>query len=286
MMENPAPFIIHAPAAGSPVSPAVFDNPHSGKILPPGFIFTGTDRQRALLRDSHIEILLSGVPAQGVPVLENPIDRVYIDPNREEDEIDPSALNGTWTLPSRITWNIRALGLGLIPTALRNDEGHLVPLFNTASRPDAAEIEQRIKLCYRPYNKALLELLDKAHKENNVCMHFNFHSTPRQPRPNMAVTDIVLGDLDGHACPPRLTGEISDFFRNAGLSVSMNAPFRGGALIRKTCQPENARYSLQVEIVRELYMDTQTMDYIPATGDALRDTLSRLAGFLPAILKP
>jgi N-formylglutamate deformylase len=274
MSENPAPFIIHRPADGR-VSAAVFDSPHSGTYLPPDFAFQASDADRAFLRDSYVHLLLAGAPLHGVPVLENLTERLLIDPNSDEDEIDPAWLRDAWPLPYRLTRNITEKRLGLITTHLRTPHGTLSPIFNAHTKPTAAQIIHRIENYYRPYRKTLGDLLEAAHQCHGHALHFNFHSMPRQKAPINA--DIILGNRNGLSASKTITACVRDFFEQQGLSVHMNAPYPGGGLTRKFGDPSRGYHSLQVEIARDLYMDTDTLVFDTTKGQRIADIMTALS---------
>jgi N-formylglutamate amidohydrolase len=73
---------------------------------------------------------------------------------------------------------------------------------------------------------------------------------------------------------------IAGYFEKAGLSVTVNKPFSGAALVEKTADPAANRHSIQIEIARDLYMNAETLEYDEVKGAKMRDTL---AGFAAAL---
>ena len=65
--------------------------------------------------------------------------------------------------------------------------------------------------------------------------------------------------------------------KHENLTVGINNPYPGGALIEKTADPANGRHSLQIEIARDLYMDQSSLTYDVVKGDKVRDMLTRFA---------
>lgn len=260
MSKNPVPFIIHRPPKDVPVLPVIFDSPHSGKDL-------------TLLWDAHVNRLLDFAPKAGVSVLENLVPRTLIDLNRSLLEIDPADVNGKLTLPHKNTRNVQQKW-GLIPSMIRNLEGVLVPAFTEATKPTQAEIERRIELYYKPYHKALTDLLDEAYEKHGIAIHFNFHSIPRLPAPDNY--DLIIGDLNGQSAAPQLVKFVDQNFRKEGLSVGTVYAFRGGELLRKTHSPAKGRHSLQIEIARDLYMDQDTLEFDEIRGKKMSLKLLRM----------
>ncbi len=274
MTDDPQPFILHK-AAGDETSPVVFDNPHSGIILPDHFRYACTAHDLMELHDPHIEKLLTYVPTTGSPVLEAQIHRTCIDLNRNELEIDPSTIDGEWKHDVNITSYVKR-GFGLFPMMAGPRTSRISPIYNEAARLTAAEAQRRINMYYLPYYKALYDLIEKAHDDNGLSLYIDMHSMGRQSRNGHA--DIILGDLHGKTCHPDMADFVQAFFEREGHTVDRNGEFfKGGALIEKTADPANRRYSLQIEIARDLYMNQATLDYDNEKGSVLRDTLTRFA---------
>ena len=267
-MPEPRPVIIHQPA-GPDVSPVIFDNPHSAP-------------SESWLWDAFIDRLLAGVPATGVPVLETEIPRTVIDTNREITEIDPSVFQEPWPYPHRQTANVRK-GMGLIPFLIKRPDGSLVQAFNESSHLTVTEVKKRIDEYYTPYHNTLTNLVNNARQHHDMSVHFNFHSIPRLDTP--LDKDIIIGDLYGKAASPLLVKFVRDFMRREHLSVGMNTPYPGGALIRATANPKQGQHSLQIEIARDLYMDQSSLTYDPIKGNQVRDMLTRFATELQVFVR-
>lgn len=260
MTDNFRPVIIHHPP-GDIISPVIFDNPHSGY-------------SESWLWDAFIDRLLADAPQAGVVVLETEVPRTVIDTNRDIDEIDPSVFQEPWPYPHKLTVNVRN-GMGLIPYLIKRRDGTLIQAFNEHSQLTVTEVKRRIDEYYKPYYGALINLLNQSQHHHGIAVHFNFHSTPRQGAPHQQ--DIILGNLKGKSCAPLLLGFVTDFFKKEGLTTGLNKPYPGGALIRRTHNPDQGRHSLQIELARDLYMDQSTLTYAPGKGDHLKDTLTRFA---------
>jgi len=243
-------FTTHGERA-EPISPIVFDNPHSGRELPDHFSYDCPEEELMAFGDLHIEKLLRDIPDYGIPVLEARIHRAVIDLNRREN-------NNHSLIPGRL-----------------GQPFPLTSIFNHHSRPTVTEVEKRINLYHRPYYKKLRELLNDAHKQFGFCIHMDMHSIRRVP--NLRRADIIIGNLNGTSCNDILNKFMSDFFEDEGLSVGFNNPYKGAALIEGTYNTSDCRNSLQIEIARDLYMDDDTLEFDEIKGSQLRDTMPRFA---------
>ena len=105
------PVLVH-PARGE-VLPIVCDSPHSGTAYPEDF---GTVVPMSLLRrgeDTHVAALWDRWPEFGATLLEATFPRTYVDPNRNESDLDPAQIEGEWPVPLSPSIKTQQ-GLGLI----------------------------------------------------------------------------------------------------------------------------------------------------------------------------
>ena len=265
-MPNPTQtFVTHLPA-GNVVSPLVFDTPHSGSYIPAHIVTDATEAERAFLRDSHVEKLLTAAPAQNIPVLENLLDRVVIDTNSEEYEVDPRSFSGNWPLASRLTRNITIRGLGLIATSMKQSDGTLRPIFNEQTKLTTREVIDRLERYHRPYHATLRDLLSRAFDQHGFAIHINFHSSPRAA---LKGNDLLIGNLKGKSAHPDLTHHIQAFFHMNAMSFGENSPYPGGALIRRHSAPEQGVHGIQIEFARDLFTNGNG-EYDPIKGAQMR----------------
>lgn len=236
--------------------PIVVDSPHSGQHYPADF---GAVLPRALLRqgeDAFVEQLWAGAPACGASLLAAQFPRVYIDPNRSLDDIDPALLETPW--PGPVTESAKTrLGIGLVWRQM--GEGRAI----YDRRLPVGEVQQRIDRCYHPYHQALEAMLDEAHQRFGRRWHLNVHSMPDDSYaqlglPERQLADFVLGDLDGSSADATTMLVLEGALRAQGYSVARNDPFKGVEIIRRSGQPARHCHAVQVEIKRSLYMDVDT----------------------------
>lgn len=234
------------------VSPLVLDSPHSGSVYPPDFRHSCP---RAWLReteDAFVDELFKAAPGMGFPFLRALFPRSYIDVNRAEDDIDPRLLAGFWTGSCRTTARSEA-GVGLIRRVYRQRDPR--PIYDRLLPP--GEIRARIDTYYRPYHQTLAEVLDETHALFGRVYHLNCHSMPTQDNPAFQC-DFVLGDRDGTSCEPAFTRFVENCLGSMGYKVLVNTPYKGVEILRRYGRPPENRHSLQIEILRTLYMDEKT----------------------------
>jgi len=250
--------------------PLVCDSPHSGTSYPADFGAAVAPERLRGGEDTHVDALWEAVPRVGGTLLAATFPRVYIDPNRTLDDIDPDLLDGAW--PSRLAPGEKTrLGYGLI---WRNMDA-ATPIYDR--KLAVAEVQARIDRYYRPYHAALAEAVEGAWQRFGALWHLNLHSMPNNAYERLKIqsphplADFVLGDRDGTTCEPGLVELVERELREMGYTVARNDPYKGVQLIAKIGRPTERRNSLQIEIRRPLYMDEGTRERNDGFGKLQRD---------------
>ncbi len=269
------PGVLTMAAPEAPVTPVVFDSPHSGSMYPADF---GSVLPLAVLRkaeDSYVDALFADAPHHGAWLLKAQFPRIYIDPNRNLADLDLDLLADPWpgpVAPSEKT----ARGLGLIWRRSNTNRS----IYDR--RLSAREVQARIDTYYVPYHAALRRLLDDTHARFGTVYHINCHSMPSfsndlSPEgPGLERPEFNLGDRDGTTCGANFTRFVAETLTRLGGSVSVNKPYKGVELVRAYSNPRTGRHSLQIEIKRNLYMDEETLEKRPGF-DRLQGLMSQLA---------
>jgi len=279
---DPAPPQRHGPADA--LLPLVLDSPHSGTHFPPDFGAAVSHHDLRDIEDSFVDRLWQPAADRGVPLLTAVVQRTYIDLNRHEGDIDPDLLDAPWPSVCQPSGKA-ALGKALVWRTL--DDGR--PIYDRRLSP--AELMARIERWHRPYHAALRQLLDATHRRFGVVLHLNCHSmNPVAGRMGVGGAgsqraDIVLGDRDGSSCDPALTEFVRETLTDMGHRVAVNHPFKGVELVRAYANPAAGRHSLQIELNKNLYMDTVTRQPHAGFGP-LQAQLRALVEILAAHITP
>jgi N-formylglutamate deformylase len=233
------------------------------------------------LEDAFVDELFQHAPRHGASLLRALFPRSYIDPNRAPDDLDVSMLDEAWPHEANPSPKSES-GIGLICRLAA--EG---PVYDRKLGVD--EVRRRLERYYWPYHRALERLLDHTWRRFGAVLHVNCHSMKSASTASMpegrgvARPDIVLGDRDGTACDPSLTGRVRAVLRDAGYTVAVNSPYKGMELVRRYSDPPAGRHSLQVEINRALYMDEHHVckaDGFEQLQRTLGDLTSAIVGFM------
>jgi len=231
-------------------APVIFDSPHSGAVYPRHFLDMSRLDALTLRRseDAFVDELFRPCVALGAPLLRARFPRAYLDANREPYELDPRMFDGR--LPDFAnTRSLRvAAGLGSIPRIV----GEAQPIYRQPM-PVAVGLA-RIEALHIPYHAELTRLIGRAERRFGAAIVVDCHSMPSST-PDVAGTDIVLGDRYGGSAAGWITETLERSLRGAGLVVRRNKPYAGGYITELCGKPAAGRHAVQIEINRALYMD-------------------------------
>jgi N-formylglutamate amidohydrolase len=251
---QPGLFLRYAPAA-APV-PLLVDVSRSGREYPPQY---RTPLPFTTVHDNvsmYLEDLYAATPSLGGTLLYCCFPNTWIDVNRSELDMDPAVVDGQWPVPLKPT--ARTLeGLGLIKTRSRYGEPF------QERKLTVAEIEERLDLYYRPYHAELKRIVDALHGRFGVLRQISCHcmsavGAPTHPDAGKPRADFCVSDLHGKTASREAMELVVETLKSCGYSVSVNDPYVGNELIARHGNPALGIDSIQVEINKKLFIDTQT----------------------------
>ncbi len=233
-------------------APVVVEVPHAGTLVPPEVraslrVDDATMRRDA---DAYVDELYRDAVRAGAVMLVATASRYVVDLNRDEGDVDAAAVEGVSrsrpACPRGVIW--RETGDG--EPALRG-------------RLTQAEYAQRVARWYRPYHEALAKELEALHRRHGRVVLLSAHSMPSMGR--RAETgalrrraDVVPGTRGRTTAEGGCIDAVDAWFRAAGLTVTHDDPYRGGATTARWGRPREGFHAVQVEVNRALYMDEAT----------------------------
>ena len=252
--------------------PFVFNAPHSGTHYPRDLIrLTQLDR-RTLRRseDTFVDELFAGVTGLGARLMRANFPRVYVDLNRQADELDPKMFDAPLTVPANPESPRVAGGLGVIAKIVGERQaiyGGLLP---------PSEATERLLRYYVPYHERLDTLVDEACRTFGTAVLVDCHSMPSGAVRNAEEKcgdrpDVILGDRFGTSCSSAFSEEFARLLRGRGYVVGRNRPYAGGYITERHGRPPQV-HAIQLEVNRALYMDEANFRRSP-TFDGLRSDL-------------
>ncbi len=281
---------VEVAAASRQTLPLVLASPHSGTTYPPDLLAASRLDARALRRseDSYVDEIFRAVPALGAPLVKACFARAYLDPNREPFELDPAMFEDP--LPDFVNSHSPRVrvGLGTIARVVASGEEIY------ARKLRFAEAVQRIERLYRPYHRALSQLVEATRNRFGFYLLLDCHSMPSTTLPSVraghrGAVDIVLGDCHGTSCDPIVADTAQRVLTDKGYAVARNTPYAGGFTTSHYGKPGDGGHCLQIELGRGLYMDERSYErkpYFAQLAADMQDLAAALAAIDPARLRP
>jgi N-formylglutamate amidohydrolase len=264
-------------------SPLILASPHSGRIYPEEFAGQSCLAEIVLRQseDCLVDHLVAAAPKLGAPLLSALFPRVFVDPNREPTELDQDMFAERLAMPANAASPRVLAGLGVIPRLAANEQ----EIYRAKLPP--LEAERRLQLFYRPYHRALGDLVAATKRQFGLCVLLDCHSMPSagawmdglHSRQRIDV-DYVLGDCFGASCAERMTAAAETVLSERGGKVRRNNPYSGGYVAQAYGRPAQGVHVLQIEINRALYMNEATLEPSPgfaAVEDVLEVLIERLS---------
>jgi N-formylglutamate amidohydrolase len=254
-------------------TPVIFEVPHAGLEIPEPLRDEILANPDTLKRDAdlYVDELCKLVPDAGAALLSARNSRYVVDLNRAPDDVElglPDEGSGARLgQPRGVVWRVTTDGR----PALRH------PL-------DAEGVSQRLARYHAPYHACLRDALETTRRRFGYVVLVAGHSMPSAVRRGVREVerraDIVPGSLGGTSADPRVVELVDQHFREAGLSVRHDDPYRGGFTTAHYGRPAHKQHAIQIEINRALYMDELTCvpkpDNFARLQSLLRDLAARL----------
>jgi N-formylglutamate amidohydrolase len=238
----------HAPIA------VLVEVPHAGLIVPDAVQEEMSAPADALLRDADIYVdeLYAHAPRLGATLLCATVSRYVVDLNRAQDDVDSATVSDhpapAGAQPRGVVWRATTDGR---PVLRR-------PLTFSALR-------RRLARYYIPYHEALRQTLDDLRARFGCAILVAGHSMPSRGRSlhvdaGVRRADVVPGTQGRTTADARVIDLVDAHFRDAGLSVRHDDPYKGGFATSHYGHPENRSHAIQIELNRALYVDEDTFE--------------------------
>ncbi len=260
----PAFFELREPERERPV---LFEVPHAGMAIPDAVQDELQARRDQVARgsDIYVDKLCDGVTDDGAYLLVAHTSRFVVDLNRAEDDVDgrtvPDHPSPQGTQPRGVVWRMTT-------------EGH--PLMKGPL--DYARLERRLALFHRPYHQTLRATLDSLRARHGHVILIAAHSMPSAPRlrgPRRA--DVVPGTRSRTTASAALIDAVAAHFRDAGLRVKHDDPYRGGYTTAHYGRPDEGVHAVQIELNRDLYVHEGSGQPKAGAFESIQDVMTRLA---------
>jgi N-formylglutamate deformylase len=252
--------------------------PHSGLQVPPEVESEIDATPLAMLRDSDIYVdqLYQRAPDYGATLLVSRVSRYVVDLNRGPDDVDSAAVprhpKGRHIPARGVVWRARTDGTPLLRAPLTVEQ-----------------FTRRLELFYDPYHRTLREVAAQIREQHGRVVILAAHSMPSAGRRTLGGgeirrADIVPGTRGRSSADGRIIDLIDSHFREAGLSVKHDDPYRGGWTTSSYGAPKRGQHAVQIELNRALYVDEKTSEIKPSDFAQLQTVLDQLVGKLGKLM--
>jgi N-formylglutamate amidohydrolase len=269
----PAPFTVFEPAEEE--TPLIVEIPHAGLGVDGPTLARLAAPARAIGRDAdlYVDDLYVDAPSVGATVITSHVSRYVCDLNRSERDVDAESVEGAPTharATRGIIWRLTSEGARVLDAPLSR-----------------AELERRLDAYYRPYHRAVAEVLERKRARFGFAILLAAHSMPSVGRaghgdPQAVRADVVPGTRGRTSAATRFIDCVDAHARKAGLSVAHDDPYQGGYTTQHYGRPDLHVHVVQVELARRLYMDEGTLSK-NAGFERMREWCTALAKALGAV---
>jgi N-formylglutamate deformylase len=234
--------------------PVLVEVPHAGTAIPLAVQDELSAPHDALLRDADIFVdeLYADAPNLGAALLCARVSRYVVDLNRAQDDFDSATVSDSaatlGTQPRGVVWRATTDGRPVLRKPLTY-----------------AALQKRLEHYYVPYHQALQKSLDALHAQFGFAVLLAGHSMPSRGRSlhvdaGVRRADVVPGTRGRTTADARLIDLVDAHFREAGLSVRHDDPYKGGFATTHYGRPASGVHAIQIELNRALYVDEQTFE--------------------------
>ena len=260
-------------------TPVLVEVPHSGLQVPHELEGEIDATPLAVLRDSDIYVdqLYERAPQNGATLLVSRVSRYVVDLNRGRDEVDSAAVPRhpqARHIPARgVVWRARTDGTPLLRAPLTVDQ-----------------FARRIQQYYDPYHDKLREVAARMREEHGHVVILAAHSMPSAGRRvfggrHIRRADVVPGTRGRSTADGRIIDLVDAHFKEAGMSVKHDDPYRGGWTTSSYGAPKRGQHAIQIELNRALYVDERTSEIKKDDFARLQRVLDELVSKLGELMK-
>lgn len=260
-------FDLSVPESGIPV---LVEVPHAGLSVPDAVADEVVAPHAAMLRDADLFVdrLYAGAPALGASMLAARVSRYVVDLNRAQDDVDAATVSDhpapSGSQPRGVVWRSTTDGRPILVRPLTYER-----------------LLRRLSNFYIPYHEALEATLTRLRDRHGHVILLAGHSMPSRGRAlhrdrGAKRADVVPGTRGRTSADGRVIDVVDAHFRQAGLSVRHDEPYRGGYTTAHYGRPADGVHAVQIELSRALYVNEATCEPLDGPFAQLQAVLDAL----------
>lgn len=254
--------------------------PHAGRVIPDDVQSELRAPEDALWRDAdlYVDRLYAQAPTSGAALLVANVSRYVVDLNRAREDVDAATVSDhptpTGAQPRGVVWRSTTDGRPILTA----------PLSYRA-------LLMRLDRYYAPYHDALERTLRGLRERFGFAILVSGHSMPSVGRllhadPGTTRADVVPGTRGRTSADARVIDLVDAHFREAGLTVQHDEPYRGGFTTGHYGRPAEGWHAIQIELNRALYVDEDTGEPKPGDFERVQALCTALVEKLSALDLP
>jgi N-formylglutamate deformylase len=255
---NESPYYIVEPKAEK--VPFVLSIPHRGTQFPDELKDNYVPELKEVLDDTDwfLEKLYDFAPQLGITTIYAKYSRWVIDLNREPN--------------SKPLYDDGRIITALCPTT--DFFGNNI-YKHKDFEPDDAEILRRLENYFRPYHRKIDEIIVDLKNEFGQVIFWDAHSIRRRVETirREAFPDFILGNNDGKTAAEKLIETTLNSLKQSDWQINHNDPFKGGFLTRSKGNSRENVHALQLEMSKDLYMDSSELIYDDKKAERVKTLL-------------
>ena len=246
-------------------SPLLISVPHAGTLIPPD-IKERMEPETLFLPDTDwfVDKLYAWAQVEGAGMITTPWSRYVIDLNRPPDN------KPLYDRP----------GSSLVPESTFCG----MTIYREGREPDEAEVEERIKLYWRPYHERLADELEEIRARHGHVVLLDAHSI-RSELPDLfegRLPHLNLGSNDGQSAARSLVDAAWKPLEQSNFRAVRDGRFKGGYITRHYGRPDDGIHAMQLEIAQRAYMPEFPPQWDRARASGLITLLKQVVANLEA----
>lgn len=257
--------------------PLLVEVPHAGLAIPDAVRAEITAPKEAILRDAdlYVDKLYARTRETTASLLVANISRYVVDLNRAPDDVDLSTVPDhpapRGAQPRGVVWRVTTDGQPALAAPLTY-----------------AKLRARLDRYHTPYHETLATTLARLRSRHGYAILLAGHSMPSVGRaghtdPGAKRADVVPGTRGRTTASSRIIDLVDAHFRDAGLVVRHDDPYKGGFTTQHYGRPREGFHAIQIELSRALYMDEETGQPRKSDFEKLSDVLMALVAKLAVV---
>jgi N-formylglutamate deformylase len=234
------------------MTPLLVEVPHASLSVPDAVAAELCVPPDAIMRDAdiHVDKLYEHAPRYGASLLCARVSRYVVDLNRAPNDVDSATVTDhpqpRIGQPRGVVWRATTDGRPVLTRPLTY-----------------AQLTERLERFYVPYHDALRSKLEQLRARFGFSLLLAAHSMPSQGRTlhvdqGVARADVVPGTQGRTTASADIIDLVDAHFREAGLSVRHDDPYKGGFSTVHYGRPRERMHAIQIELNRALYVDEET----------------------------